>query len=73
MICASDESALGFIGECDRIGIGCPSDVSVVGFDDIEVSDRFIPPLTTVHQPLAAFGQTAAELLVEALRGGGRR
>lgn len=70
VICASDESALGFISECDRIGISCPSDVSVVGFDDIEFSDRFIPPLTTVHQPRAAFGQKAAELLVEALRGG---
>lgn len=70
VICASDESALGFISECDRMGIRCPSDVSVVGFDDIDFSDRFIPPLTTVHQPRAAFGRMAAEMLVEALQGG---
>ncbi|CTQ49759.1 LacI family DNA-binding transcriptional regulator [Jannaschia donghaensis] len=70
VVCASDESALGFISECDRLGLRCPDDVSVVGFDDIEFSDRFIPPLTTVHQPRAAFGRQAAELLVAALQNG---
>lgn len=69
VVCASDESALGFISECDRIGIACPRDVSVTGFDDIEFSDRFIPPLTTVHQPRAAMGRRAAERLVAALTG----
>ncbi|MCK0168360.1 LacI family DNA-binding transcriptional regulator [Jannaschia sp. S6380] len=72
VICASDESALGFISECDRMGIACPGDVSVVGFDDIEFSDRFIPPLTTVHQPRAALGRRAAETLVAALVSGTR-
>lgn len=65
--CASDESALGFISECDRMGFACPRDVSVTGFDDIEFSDRFIPPLTTVHQPRAALGRRAAEHLVAVL------
>ena len=70
LVCASDESALGFISECDRMGLRCPRDVSVVGFDDIEFSDRFIPPLTTVHQPRAEFGRQAARLLVDVLRNG---
>lgn len=70
VLCASDESALGFISECDRLGIRCPRDVSVVGFDDIEFSDRFIPPLTTIHQPREALGRRAAEILVAALAEG---
>lgn len=69
IVCASDESALGFISECDRMGFACPRDVSVTGFDDIEFSDRFIPPLTTVHQPRALLGRRAAEHLVAVLTG----
>ncbi|CUH39021.1 HTH-type transcriptional repressor CytR [Jannaschia seosinensis] len=68
--CASDESALGFISECDRMGLACPRDVSVAGFDDIDFSERFIPPLTTVHQPRAALGRRAAEQLIAALESG---
>ena len=68
--CASDESALGFISECDRMGIACPRAVSVTGFDDIGFSGRYIPPLTTVHQPRAALGRRAAAILVAALAGG---
>ncbi|GIT89600.1 LacI family transcriptional regulator [Jannaschia pagri] len=67
VFCTSDESALGFISECDRLGISVPRDVSVVGFDDIEFSDRFIPPLTTVHQPRRQMGLLAAKQLVSAL------
>ncbi|WP_299818058.1 LacI family DNA-binding transcriptional regulator [uncultured Jannaschia sp.] len=70
VVCASDESAIGFVSECDRKGFACPRDVSVVGFDDIEFGDRFIPPLTTVHQPRDLLGRRAATLLVEALSGG---
>ena len=67
--CAADEAAFGFISECDRMGIACPRDVSVVGFDDVEFSARFIPPLTTVHQPRHGFGRRAAQQLVAALKG----
>ncbi|UWQ19855.1 LacI family DNA-binding transcriptional regulator [Jannaschia sp. M317] len=70
VFCTSDESALGFISECDRMGLRVPDDVSVIGFDDIEFSDRFIPPLTTIHQPRAALGRLAAERLVAAVTAG---
>ncbi|MGB3555359.1 MAG: substrate-binding domain-containing protein [Jannaschia sp.] len=33
-----------------RVWAAVPREVSVVGFDDIEFSERFIPPLTTVHR-----------------------
>ncbi|WP_179378586.1 LacI family DNA-binding transcriptional regulator [Jannaschia marina] len=71
VICASDECAFGFISEADRMGLRCPADVSVVGFDDVEFSERYIPPLTTVHQPRAALGRQAAEMLIGGLRAGG--
>ncbi|MCE0505862.1 LacI family DNA-binding transcriptional regulator [Roseivivax sp. GX 12232] len=67
---ASDECAFGFISECARMGIAVPSEVSVVGFDDVEFAGHFIPPLTTIHQPRAKLGRAAAERLVAALEEG---
>ena len=64
VFCASDEMALGFVSECAARGVRVPDDVSVVGFDDIELAPRFIPPLTTVHQPRAEIGRRAAERLL---------
>jgi LacI family repressor for deo operon, udp, cdd, tsx, nupC, and nupG len=66
--CASDECAFGFISECDRLGYSVPGDISVVGFDDIDFADCFIPPLTTIHQPRARLGRRAAKRLVAALQ-----
>lgn len=63
---ASDECAFGFISECDRLGLSVPQDVSVVGFDDVDFASRFIPPLTTIHQPRERLGRRAAELLISA-------
>ena len=71
VFCASDECAIGFLGECHRLGLHAPDDVSVVGFDDVEVSERLIPPLTTIHQPRARLGRAAAERLVAMLGGDG--
>lgn len=67
---ASDECAFGFISECDRMGLKVPEDVSVVGFDDVDFAGRFIPALTTIHQPRARLGQRAALKLISALEMG---
>jgi LacI family repressor for deo operon, udp, cdd, tsx, nupC, and nupG len=56
--------AFGFISELTRLGISTPEDVSVVGFDDIDIARRFIPALTTVHQPRTALGLAAAEIII---------
>ena len=69
VFCASDEMALGFVAECAAHGVRVPEDVSVVGFDDIELSQHFVPPLTTIHQPRAEIGRRAAERLIGLLRG----
>lgn len=66
---ASDAMACGFIAEVTRHGIQVPRDVSVVGFDDIELTSHLAPPLTTIHQPRAKIGQVAAEQLIAKLEG----
>lgn len=65
---ASDTQALGVIEAATVAGRDIPGDLSVVGFDDIEVAAYV--GLTTVRQPLKQSGVRAAELLLEALGGG---
>ena len=62
---ASDTQALGVLEAARSAGRRVPDDLSVVGFDDIEVS-RYAR-LTTVRQPLFESGRRAAGLLLEAL------
>ncbi|SDX67659.1 transcriptional regulator, LacI family [Albimonas donghaensis] len=67
---ASDEMAVGFLGEARRADIRAPRDVSVVGFDNIEVAAHLDPPLTTIRQPRTLIGQRAAALLMDLIEGG---
>lgn len=64
VFCASDAMACGFIGALHQHGVSVPRDVSVVGFDDIEIAAHFVPSLTTIAQPRALIGETAAKTLL---------
>jgi DNA-binding LacI/PurR family transcriptional regulator len=68
VICGNDEIAVGVLQALAKEKINCPAEVSVVGFDDSRWATRVTPPLTTVRQPMAQLGRTAAELLVNRLR-----
>ena len=46
-------------------GVKVPDQVSVIGFDDLDMAAHFVPALTTVHQPRPEIGQSAARLLLE--------
>lgn len=70
IFCANDEMAFGAIHELHRRGLDVPGDVSVVGFDDIYLSEAMFPPLTTVSQPRAAIGREAMSLLLDVIAGG---
>lgn len=70
VFCASDRAAFGFISTLSEAGFNVPEDVSVVGFDDIDIAGHFVPPLTTIHQPRRAVGEQAAQLLLNLLQGG---
>lgn len=63
---ANDLMALGLVRAFTDAGLDVPTDVSVVGFDDIEGSAHFLPPLTTVRQDLGALGRRSVELLLDA-------
>jgi DNA-binding LacI/PurR family transcriptional regulator len=64
---ASDTQALGVLDAARLLGIRVPEELSVVGFDDIEVAAYV--GLTTVRQPLFESGRRGAELLLRALSG----
>jgi DNA-binding LacI/PurR family transcriptional regulator len=66
---ASDAQALGVLEAVRAAGLDVPEDMSVVGFDDIEVSSY--AGLTTVRQPLYESGRVAATLLLDALEAEG--
>lgn len=59
----SDQQALGVYEAVRHLGLSLPTDVSVVGFDDVQIAQWIAPPLTTVRQPLAEMGRLAAEML----------
>ena len=64
---ASDTQAFGAIEAARALGIRVPEELSVIGFDDIEVASYV--GLTTVRQPLFESGRRGAELLLRALSG----
>jgi LacI family repressor for deo operon, udp, cdd, tsx, nupC, and nupG len=66
---ANDEMAYGVIHELRRMGRDVPGDVSVVGFDDLYLSEAFHPPLTTVRQPCLDIGRQAMTVLLDMLCG----
>lgn len=63
----SDEMALGAVDCITDRGLKVPDDISVVGFDDIDLASTIKPKLTTVHQPIKEIGRMSAELLINQL------
>ena len=66
---ASDEMAIGAVSALRENGIAVPEDISVAGFDGIDYSAMYEPPLTTMLQPRSELGRLAAEELVRQLSG----
>ncbi|MDR3334243.1 MAG: LacI family transcriptional regulator [Treponema sp.] len=66
---ATDELAIGAIRVLKDESIRVPEDVSVVGFDDIEISNYVIPRLTTIRQPLGEIGEQTALMIHRCITG----
>jgi LacI family transcriptional regulator len=66
---ATDDLAIGVMRILKDEGLRVPEDVSVVGFDDIEIADFMIPRLTTIRQPLVEMGEQTALTLHRAITG----
>lgn len=69
VLAGNDMMALGCYAAIRRAGLRCPADLSVVGYNDMPLTDRLEPALTTVRVPYFDVGREAARLLVEALAG----
>ena len=70
VFCASDQVAFGLISTLNAGGVRVPQDISVVGFDDIELSEYYVPALTTIRQFRRLLGARAARLLLDRITGG---
>ena len=65
VICGNDVFAVGAIKSAKQLGYKVPSDISITGFDDIELASVIEPALTTVHVPHRKMGKIAARMLVD--------
>ncbi|PKF76479.1 transcriptional repressor PurR [Vibrio sp. vnigr-6D03] len=68
VFCFNDLMALGVISRLQENGVRVPDDISIIGYDNIELSGYFSPPLTTVHQPKRRVGKTAFEILLQRIK-----
>lgn len=66
-ITTSDLIAIGVINAIKESGLRIPDDVAVTGFDDISISSKIDPPLTTIAQDMDYMGQLSAELILKAI------
>ena len=69
IVAANDMLAVGCYGALDELGLRCPEDISVIGFNDMPFVDRLRPPLSSVRFPHYQLGTEAATLLHRADRG----
>lgn len=69
LVCFNDTAAIGAIQALQDAGLRVPTDVSVMGFDDIRAAAFISPSLTTVRQPLREMGSIASEYLLARLQG----
>ena len=68
VFCFNDTMALGLMSRLQQKGIQVPEQISVIGYDNIELAEYFSPPLTTVHQPKRRVGKNAFEILLERIK-----
>jgi LacI family transcriptional regulator len=64
IFCANDETAIGAMKAVREAGLSIPQDMSVVGFDDIDMAAHYNPALTTVRINKEAMGAMAVKTLI---------
>lgn len=65
----NDLMAIGAIEVLEELGLRCPGDVSLVGYNDIPLTEHLAPPLTTVRMPTSEVGRVAAETVLGLVNG----
>jgi LacI family transcriptional regulator len=69
IVAANDMLAIGCYEALDGLGLRCPDDISVIGFNDMPFIDRLRPPLSSIRFPHYQLGMEAAKLLLERIDG----
>lgn len=69
LFCASDTIAIGALAALEELGLAVPTDVAVVGFDDLPAASLTHPPLTTIAQNYLLAGETLVDTLLRLIRG----
>lgn len=69
LYCVSDMIAIGAYKAISEAGLSIPDDISVVGFDGIDLGRFTIPALTTVRQPKDEMVKSSVDLLMRAING----
>ena len=69
ILCANDSMALGAMRRLHHEGIKVPDEISILGFDDIEVASQISPALTTVKAPVEQIANTAVCMLDHLIKG----
>lgn len=67
---ASDEMAVGALSAAFKHGIQVPEQLSIIGYDNLKISEMTIPPLTTVAQPLFEMGRKASAMVLSMIETG---
>lgn len=63
IFCANDEMAAGAVVAAHRKGLNLPADLSIVGFDDTDISNTVWPQITTIRQPIGRMAELAVQYL----------
>lgn len=64
VFCSNDDIAIGALMKIKEVGMKCPDDISIIGFDGIDAGRYLIPPLTTMQQPIYEMARESARALV---------
>jgi LacI family transcriptional regulator len=67
IVCGNDVLAMGALLEAHKLGLAVPQDLSIIGFDDLEMARHIHPSLTTLHVPTQLLWHTVAERVIAAL------
>ena len=69
VICTTDAHAIGAVSGAKALGLAVPSQLSISGFDDLEIVSEIDPPLTTVRVPSRVIGERVADMLMACVSG----
>jgi DNA-binding LacI/PurR family transcriptional regulator len=69
VFCYNDTVAVGALLACRDLDIAVPDQLSIMGFDDVELAQYVTPPLSSIHQPKLRMGEQAMRMLLDLVEG----